>query len=125
MANGNGRNFRGQVSQIVVSLSHHAAQQVSRCKMTDGMTESDERIVARLNACSLMKHGTLKDHETELNTQVLIIESLGTLFILAPLSDSKFKPITHMYSTKTCGRRGRVVSVIYEAEKPMQAVLTA
>jgi hypothetical protein len=121
----NGRNFRGQVSQIVVSLSHHAAQQVSRCKMTDGMTESDEEIVARLNACSLMTHAMLTDHGTELNTQVLLIESLGTLFILAPLSVGKLKAITYMYSTKTCGRKGREVSVIYEAEKPVQAVLAA
>lgn len=28
-----------------------------------------------------------------------------------------------MYSTKTCRRKGREVSVMYEAEKPLQAVL--
>jgi hypothetical protein len=61
--------------------------------------------------------------QTELNTRVLLIESLGTLFMLAPLGAGKFREITHMYSTKTCGRRGREVSVIYEAEKPVQAVL--
>jgi len=93
--------------------------------MTDGKPESDAQIVARLNACSLMKHAMLTDHGTELNTQVLIIESLGTLFILAPLSVGKFKAITYMYSTKTCERRGREVSVIYETEKPVQAVLAA
>jgi hypothetical protein len=93
--------------------------------MTEGKPESVEEIVARLNACSLMKHATLTNHGTELNTQVLNIEALSTLFILTPLSAGKFKAITYMYSTKSCGRRGPEVSVIYEAEKLVQAVLAA
>ena len=59
----NRRNFTSQVSQIVVSLSHHTAQQVTRCKMTDAEPESDEQMVARLNACSPMKHVMLTDHK--------------------------------------------------------------